>query len=438
MNLWHPCWVRQPGLENTLKMAMDRKIKKKTWTAKRILTILGITGVVSLILYVFIFADKSSKLNVELDKINVATVTEGAFQEFIPVEGTVNPKTTIFLDAIVGGNVEEKFLEGGVEVKEGDTILKLENNNLQMAYIQEQTQTNRLRNDIENTNLNLQQRLFQSRSNIINLDFDIDEAKDLYERNQQLWKDKVISEQEFLNSKRRYERLVARRINEIESAKFDSITAVTTLKQNQSRLTTSNESLEIVEGNLGNLWVRAKISGLLSTVNVEVGQNVSPGQTIAQIDDLNGFKIIARVDQHYLARVYDGLKGSFDFAGKNYSLVIRKIFPEINNGQFNVEMLFENEVPDEIRRGQTVPIRLQLSEERQAVMIPRGSFFQTTGGNWIFVVDASGDFAVKRNISIGNQNTRQYEVLEGLKPGEQVITSSYDGYEDKDKLIIKK
>ncbi len=174
-------------------MAMDRKIKKKTWTAKRILTILGITGVVSLILYVFIFADKSSKLNVELDKINVATVTEGAFQEFIPVEGTVNPKTTIFLDAIVGGNVDEKFLEGGVEVQEGDTILKLENDNLEMNYIREQTQANLLRNDIENTNLNLRQRLFQSKSSIINLDFDIDEAKDAFERNQQLWKDKVIT-----------------------------------------------------------------------------------------------------------------------------------------------------------------------------------------------------------------------------------------------------
>lgn len=419
-------------------MAMDRKIKKKVWTAKRIFTILGITGVVALIAYVFFFADKSSKLNVELDKINVATVTEGAFEEYIPVEGTVNPKTTIYLDAIVGGNVAEKFLDGGVEVEEGDTILKLENDNLEMNYIREQTQANLLRNDIENTNLSLRQRLFQSTSAIINLDFDIDEAKDAYERNQQLWDDKVISEQEFLNSKRRYDRLVARRVNEIESARFDSLNAVSSTKQNEERLESTKESLEIVKGNLNNLWVTAKISGLLSTVNFEVGQNVSPGVTIAQIDDLDGFKIVARVDQHYLDRVYMGLRGNFDFGGSNYSLVIRKIFPEINNGQFNVEMMFEGEAPENIRRGQTVPIKLQLSEERQAIMIPRGAFFQTTGGNWIFVVDASGDFAERRKISIGNQNTRQYEVLEGLKPGEQVITSSYDGYEDKDKLVIKK
>ncbi|WP_084362834.1 efflux RND transporter periplasmic adaptor subunit [Roseivirga echinicomitans] len=417
---------------------MDRKIKKKVWTAKRIFTILGVTGVVALIAYVFFFADKSSKLNVELDKINVAGVTEGAFQEFIPVEGTVNPKTTIYLDAIVGGNVEEKFLDGGVEVEEGDTILKLVNDNLQMNYIREQTQANLLRNDIENTNLNLRQRLFQSKSNIINLDFDIEQAKDAYARNKQLWEDKVISEKEYFDSKRAYEKLEARRVNEIESMKFDSLNAVTSTKQNEERLESTKESLEIVKGNLSNLWVTARISGLLSTVNFEVGQNVSPGVTIAQIDDLDGFKIVARVDQHYLDRVYLGLRGNFDFGGSNYGLVIRKIFPEINSGQFNVEMMFEGEAPENIRRGQTVPIKLQLSEERQAIMIPRGAFFQTTGGNWIFVVDASGEFAERRSISIGNQNTRQYEVLEGLKPGEQVITSSYDGYEDKDKLVIKK
>ena len=416
---------------------MDRKIKKKVWTGKRIFTILGSLAIVAMILYVFIFADNSAKLNVELDKINVASVTEGAFQEFIPVEGQVLPKVTRLLDAVVGGNVERKFLEGGVEVQKGDTILKLENNNLQMSYINEQTQTNRLRNDIENTNLNLQQRLFQSKSAIINLDYDIDAAKDLYERNKKLWADKVISEQEYLNSKRAYDRLVDRRINEIESVKFDSISAVTTLSQNQSRLETSQISLEIVRSNLDNLWVTAPITGLLSTVNVEVGQSISQGQTIAQIDDLNGFKIVAPVDQHYLPRVYEGLRGTFDFNGQNYGLEIRKKFPEINNGTFNVEMIFTDAVPDQIRRGQTISIRLQLSEERQAVMIPRGSFFQTTGGNWIFAVNEDGTEAVRRNIRVGQQNTRQYEVLEGLQPGERVITSSYDGYEDKDKLIIK-
>ena len=416
---------------------MDRKIKKKTWTAKRIFTILGSAGIVALILYVFVFSSNERKLNVDADKISIEAVTHGAFQEFIPTEGTVEPKTTIRLDAIVGGNVERRFLEGGIEVQKGDTILKLQNDDLEMQYIREQTQTNRLQNEIENTNLSLQQRLFTSKSQIINLDFDIDAANDVYTRNQQLWKDKVISEQEFLNSKRLYDRLLARRVNEIEQVKFDSINAVAQVDQNKSRLTTAQQSLKIVEGNLENLWVTAPITGLLSTVNVEVGQNIGRGQTIAQIDDLDGFKIEARVDQHYLPRVYEGLRGTFDFAGSTYTLEIRKKFPEIINGQFVVEMLFKGDVPEAIRRGQTISIRLQLSEEREAVMIPRGSFFQTTGGNWIFVVDESGDFATRRNIRIGNQNTRQYEVLEGLQPGEKVIVSSYDGYEDKDRLVIK-
>lgn len=415
---------------------MDRKIKKKIWTPKRIFTILGGAGIVALILSVFVFSEQGSVLRVYADKISIEAVTQGAFQEFIPTEGTVQPKTTIFLDAVVGGNVEQRFLEGGVQVQAGDTILKLENSEIQLSYIREQTQTNRLRNDIENTNNALEQALFSSRNAVIALGFDIDAAKDLYTRNQTLWKQQVISEQDYLNSKRAYDRLIASKDNIVKQMEFDSINAATTIQQNRERLITSEESLEIVKGRLSNLWVTAPISGLLSTVNVELGQSVGQGQTIAQIDDINGFKINARVDQHYLPRVYEGLRGSFDFDNGTYNLIIRKKFPEIVNGQFVVEMLFEGEVPENIRRGQTISIRLQLSEERQAVMIPRGSFFQVTGGNWIFVLDESGDFAIRRNIRIGNQNTRQYEVLEGLQPGEQVIVSSYDGYEDKDKLII--
>jgi len=416
---------------------MDRKIKKKYWTGKRIFTILGTSGIVAMILYVFIFADKSSKLNVEQDKINIASVTQGAFQEFIPVEGQVLPKITIRMDAVVGGNVRRKILEGGMEVNEGDTILQLENRSLEMQYISQQTSTNRLRNEIEIANNNLQQSLFQSRANVINLDFNIDAAKDLYNRNIKLYQDSVISEQNYLNSKRDYDRLMANRSNTIRQMEFDSINTVTTVRQNETRLVTSQESLVIVKGQLEDLWVTAPMTGLLGTVSVEVGQQVSQGMTIALIDDLDGFKIIAAVDQHYLPRIYEGLRGTFDFAGQSYALTIRKKFPEINNGTFNVEMLFIGDAPTQINRGQTISIRLQLSEERQAIMIPRGSFFQTTGGNWIFVLNEDGTEAIRRNIRVGQQNTRQYEVLEGLQPGERVVTSSYDGYDDKDKLVIK-
>lgn len=415
---------------------MDRKIKKKTWTTKRIVTILGSGGIAYLLLYVFVLADNSSKLNVELEKISVGLVEEGPFQEYIPIEGTVQPKTTFFLDAKVGGNVQVKYLEGGVEVQKGDTILKLENSSLEMSYISQQTQTNRLENEIENTNNNLQQSLFRSRSSVITLDFDIDQARDLYTRNQQLWKDKVISEQEYLNSKRSYDRLLAQRKNTIKQMEYDSINAVTQVKQNEARLVTSRESLRIVEGQLDDLYVTAPVDGLLSTVNAEIGQSICQGTTIAQIDDLDGFKISANVDQHYLPRVYESLVGTYDFAGQEYTLEIRKKFPEINNGTFVVEMV--GQVPEGVRRGQTISIRLQLSEEKNAIQIPRGAFFQTTGGNWIFVLNEDETEATRRNIRIGNQTPRHYEVLEGLNPGEKVIFSSYDGYEDKDKLVIKK
>lgn len=415
---------------------MDRKIKKKTWTTKRIVTILGSGGILFLILYVFVFADNASKLNVDLEKISVGEVVEGPFQEYIPLEGTVQPKTTIFMDAKVGGNVQEKFLEGGVQVEKGDTILKLENSSLEMSYIGQQTTTNRLRNEIENTNNQLQQRLFASRAQVITLGFDIDEAEDQFRRNEQLWKDKVISEQEYLNSKRRYNRLLATRNNTLKQMEFDSINSVTQVKQNEERLVTSQESLEIVKGQLNDLWVTAPIDGLLSTVNAEIGQSIGQGTTIAQIDDLDGFKISANVDQHYLPRVYEGLVGTYDFAGQEYRLEIRKKFPEINNGTFVVEMV--GEIPEGVRRGQTISIRLQLSEEKNAIQIPRGSFFQTTGGNWIFVLNEDETEATRRNIRIGNQTPRNYEVLEGLQPGEKVIFSSYEGYDDKDKLVIKK
>ena len=423
--------IRKHDLNN-----MDRKIKKSKFTPKRIITVLGSAGILFLILYVFVLADNSSKLNVELDKISVAAVTEGPFQEYIPIEGTVQPKTTIFLDAKVGGNVQEKLLEGGVAVTKGDTILKLENSSLEMSYINQQTQTNRLRNEIENTNNGLQQSLFNSKARVITLDFDIDEAKDQLMRTEQLYKDQVATEQQYLNAKRQYNRLLATRENTLKQMEFDSINSVTQVKQNEQRLVTSQESLEIVRGQLNDLWVTAPIDGLLSTVNAEIGQSIGQGTTIAQIDDLDGFKISANVDQHYLPRVYEGLVGTYDFAGQTYSLEIRKKFPEIINGQFVVEMI--GEIPEGVRRGQTISIRLQLSEEKNAIQIPRGSFFQTTGGNWIFVLNEDESEAVRRNIRIGNQTPRHYEVLEGLRPGEKVIFSSYDGYDDKDKLVIKK
>jgi HlyD family secretion protein len=416
---------------------MDRQIKKKKWTIKRLITF-GFAGVFILfVLYSFIFAEGGSRLNVEIEKINVATVKEGEFREFIPVDGNVMPILTIRLDAIVGGVVEKKFYDGGILVEKGDTILKLANDNLVQNFVREETQAFILVNNLENTKLQLQRTQFTMRQELTQLDYQIDQARDAYERGKPLFEEKIISEQEYLNLEREYNRLKSRRNIQLESNRFDSLNAVLQIAQAEQTLKRTRENLEMIKSNLDNLYITAPISGRLSTVNVEVGESIAPGQNIGQIDDLDGFKVRAAIDEHYIARIYEGLTGTFDFAGATYELVIRKIYPEVQGGLFSVDMFFTESIPQGIRRGQTLQIRLQLSENITAVQIPRGSFYQTTGGNWIFVVDEAESFAVRRDIRLGRQNPRFYEVLEGLQPGEKVVVSSYDGYEDKDRLVFK-
>ncbi|UXX79647.1 efflux RND transporter periplasmic adaptor subunit [Reichenbachiella carrageenanivorans] len=416
---------------------MDKKIKKKKWTIGKISSISFGVLFVSFILYNFIFADKGSKLNVSSDKINVSEVVKGQFREFIPVDGNVMPIKTIRLDAIEGGNVERKYLEGGEMVSKGDTILKLANNNLVQNFVREETQTFRLVNELANTKLALQRNKFELKRRLTTLNYDIDAAKDAYERGAKLRDDKVISEQEYLNLKRAYDRLVSTKEIEIESQIFDTKSTEAQIRQTTETLERTRKNLKMIKGNLDNLYIKAPISGSLSSVNVEIGESIMAGQNIGQIDDLDAFKVRATIDEHYIARIYEGLEGTFDFAGETHKLKIYKIYPEVINGLFSVDLKFENELPTDIRRGQTLQIKLQLSENIEAVQIPRGSFYQTTGGNWVFVVDESGDFAMRRNIRLGRQNPRFYEVIEGLQPGEKVVVSSYDGYEDKDRLVFK-
>lgn len=415
---------------------MDRKIKKKKWTIKKI-SIYSLSGLlVAFIVYNFLLSGGGTKLNVERSKINIATVHEGEFREFIPVDGNVLPIKTIRLDAIEGGVVSRKLYDGGILVDKGDTILELANNALLQNFVREETQAFRLMNEVENTKLSLQRNQFDLRRSLLQLDYQIDAAKDAYERGKKLHDDSIISVQEFLNLKREYDRLIENRDIQIESNKFDSIASVTQIRQSEATLVRTRENLEMIKKNLENLYIKAPIDGRLSTVDVEVGESIGPGQNIGQIDDLNGFKVRATIDEHYISRIYAGLKGTYPFAGNDFGLEITKVYPEVNNGLFEVDMEMDT-IPQGIRRGQTLQIRLQLSENITAIQIPRGSFYQTTGGNWIFVVSKGGDVAERRDIRLGRQNPRYYEVVEGLQPGEKVIVSSYRGYEDKDILVIK-
>lgn len=415
---------------------MDVIKPKKFWTKQKIaLTGMGV-ALAAFIIYLTFFSDKRSKLNVDAEKITISDVKEGNFDEFIIVQGAVQPLKTIRLDAIVGGYVTQKLVEGGTKVGRGDIILRLENQQLKLNFLQSETEANRLVNDLQNTRQRLRVEKFTLRKTLAELDFQIDQAKDAYERNKKLIKDNVISEAEFQKSKREYERQVNQRNIEVESQKYQEENSNLQIKQLEGTLQRTQRNVNLWRETLENLVVKAPVSGLLSSIDVEVGSNISQGQNIGQIDDLDGFKMRSDIDEHYISRIFPGLRGSFEFNGKSHEIEMIKVYPEVKNGRFAVDMTFTGKSPDGIRRGQSSPVRLELGKAEKAVLIPVGGFFSDTGGNWIYVVDASGKKAVKRNISLGRKNPEFFEVLSGLKAGEKVITSGYENFGDKEVLVF--
>lgn len=416
---------------------MDKQIKKKFWSRQRILLTLGGVLFASFAAYSLLFADRRSTLNAEKDKMTISQVTNGTFDEFIVVTGVVMPLRIIRLDAIVGGYVKEKVVDGGNIVKQGQTILKLENQNLKLNFLQSETEASRLVNDLQNTRQRLKVEKFTIRKNMSDLDFLTDQAKDLYERNKKLYNDKVIPEADYLKAKRDYEKLVSQKEIDLESQRYQEENAAMQIKQLEGTLERTQRNVQLWRETLENLVVKAPVSGLLSSIDVEVGSNISQGQNIGQIDDLDGFKLRVDIDEHYNGRIFTGLGGTFEFNGKEYPLEITKIYPEIRNGRFQVDMVFAKSVPEGIKRGQSSPIRLELGKATKAVLLPVGGFFSDTGGNWVYVVDKSGSKAVKRKITLGRKNPEYFEVLEGLEVGDQVITSSYENFGDNEVLQLK-
>jgi HlyD family secretion protein len=416
-------------------LQMDRKIEKKFWSRKRILTISGAGVVVLLLLYNLIFADHRSRLNVEKEKITISKVSKGTFVDYIAITAVVQPLKTIRLDAIEGGYVSRKYLEGGSMVKKGDSILRLDNQRLMMDFVNHETEIYRLINELQNTRLSLKQTRFTLQQKLMDLDRQIGQAKDLYDRYKGLVDERVVSRQEFNKTKIEYESLVQQRKVEVESQAYQEDNAKLQIQQLEGTIARVQRNLQLMKDNLNNLVVRAPIDGQLSSVDVEVGSSITQGQNIGQIDDLDGFKMRAEVDEHYISRVFSGLKASFEFNTKTYGLTVTKVYPEVKNGRFEVDMNFEK-VPEGIRRGQSSPVTLELGQSAEAVLLPVGGFFSDTGGNWVYVLDGSGKRAVKRNITLGRKNPMYFEVMEGLKPGEQVITSSYENFGDKEVLAF--
>jgi len=418
---------------------VDRVIKKKWWSLKRILTIAGIASLVLLASASYYFTSGKSRLNVELDRITIATVSKGSFQETIPVNGTVLPLSSIYLDATEGGRVEVKYVEDGAVMKQGEPILKLSNTDIKLALVTQETNVYDLLTQMQISENNAQQNTVSKLQNFAITKNQYIEAERLYKLDKVLYEQKAIGSQEFKIAENNYNYLTEMQKLNQEILKRDSVSTKKQSEQGKQSYEGSQNALKVLREKVGDLIVRAPVDGQLTSLDAEVGQNKNKGERLGQIDVLSGFKVrLTDVDEHYISRIFTGLAGTFSFADTAYKLKITKIYTQVVNNRFQVDMAFLGKVPKGIRRGQTLQILLALSDERQSVLVSRGGFYQQTGGNWIFKVSDDGKLAYKVNIQLGNQNSDYYEVLDGLKPGDKVITSSYENYGNMQELVLKK
>jgi len=416
---------------------MDKKIERKRWTTKKILTIsLGVV-LISFVVYQLLFADNRSTLNVKKDRLTIATVQKGEFKDFIPVTGNVEPGETFYLDAIEGGIIADIMKESGAQVKQGDTILTLTNSNLQLEVMQRETQLYEQINNLRQTRLLLDQNDLSQQAQLAEIDYQLNLLKPQYYRFKKLFEQKLVSEREFEEIRENYEYNQKRKQLTYRSYKNDSVARVFQLRQLNNSESRMQRSLDAVGHILDNLALKATHDGQLSTPQLEVGQSVTSGQRLGQIDVMNNYKIRVAIDELYLPRVDVGQSGSFSFSGDTYSVTINKIYPTISNGRFEVDMIFEGESPQGIKRGQTVRIRLELGAAEQTLLLPVGGFYKDTGGNWAYVVsEADKGVAYKQEIRLGRKNAEYYEVLDGLEIGDKVVISGYDNYGDNEVLNL--
>ena len=414
---------------------MDRRIEKKRFTPRR----LAIGGLAVLILAFSVYelsAIDSSALNVDAGKLTTAPVTYGPFLEYIVEQGAVMPLTTIYLDAVEGGRVEEVYVEQGTHVERGAPILLLSNANLQLNVMQREAELFREANALRQTRVSMEQRRLEMRGQLVELDYNLQQAEREYVRQTALMEADLASRQEYEEARDNLEYLKRKRSVTLETLRQDSLFQAVQIQQLEESIGRLQLNLEMVKASQENLTLRAPITGLLSSLSAEVGESKAGGERLGQIDMEGSFKVRTAIDEHYIARIGTGQPGSFDFAGGTYELVIRRVYPEVIEGQFEADMVFPGGMPEGLRRGQTLQVRIALGELADALQVPRGGFYQKTGGRWIYVLDPSGDFAVRRPVRLGRQNSQYFEVLGGLEEGEQVITSMYDNFGDMERLVL--
>lgn len=418
-------------------MGMDRKIKKKKWPPKRIAMYAAVGIFVIVVLYVLLFKMSKSTLNVRAERLTISTVERGPFQEYIPVVGTVLPIYQHFLTADEGGRVEEIYVVAGTMVEEGDELLKLANTNLIIDIMWREAELFRASDNLRSTRLSMEQYRLRLISELADIESRLQQQKRVYDRYSELVKDDLIAQHEYDIAKDQYEYLIRLKELTMKSQQSD-------LEFRQAQIDALEDSLERMESNLvvlkqkqDNLTIKAPISGHLTRLEAEIGESKSPGQEIGQIDVLEGFKVRAGIDEHYIARIERDRTGQYEFAGQSGKLVVKQIYPEVRDNRFEVDMEFVGKEPGGIRRGLTLHIKLELGDIDESLLLPRGGFEQTTGGNWVYVLDESENIATKRRIKVNRYNPDFYEVLEGLQPGERVITSSYESFGNMERLILK-
>ena len=418
---------------------MDKIIEKKTgWRAaftKKALP--WWLGALLLVFVIYLIARPNNKtLRVDKDTVTISSAVKGEFNDYIRISGRVQPMTTIQLSPQEGGIVEKILIEEGSPVKAGDAILILNNDNLDLQILNSEAELAEKENILRNTQIQMEQQRLDVRQNVLEYGTQVDRLKRAYEQQKALYEDKLIAKEDYLKAEEDY-KLALQKYNLIrERSKQDSLYRGTQIDRMEESLENMLLNMSMIRKRKGNLIVKAPIDGELGLLDVVLGQSIASGTKIGQINSVGTYKVEAQIDEHYIDRVIAGLEATFERQGETFSTSIRKVYPEVRDGKFKADFKFDGEQPDNIRSGQTYYLNLQLGQPEEAVIIPRGTFYQKTGGKWIYVVNKEGTKAVKREIHIGRQNPQYYEVLEGLEPGERVITSGYDTYGDSDVLVF--
>lgn len=418
---------------------MDRIIEKKKGLAL-VFSRKALPWWLGAMLLVFILwaalRDNASTLRVNGDTLNIATVEQGEFNDYIRISGQVQPMTTIQLSPLEGGVVEEIYIEEGSQVRKGDVILSLSNENLDMQILNSEAELAEKENILRNTMISMEQQKLSVQQERLQLEMEVRRFRRAYEQQKALYDEKLIAREAFLQAEEDY-RLAIDKLELVRNRELqDSLYRTAEIEQMEESLENMRINMQMIRRRKDNLDIKAPIDGELGLLDAVLGQSIASGTKIGQINDLSSYKIEAQIDEHYIDRVFAGLDATFERQDETFAATIRKVYPEVREGKFKADFKFTGQQPENIRTGQTYYLNLQLGQPEEAVLIPRGSFYQQTGGQWIYVVDGSGDRAVRRDIRIGRQNPQYYEVLAGLDPGEKVIISGYDNFGDKDVLVF--